>query len=774
MRPLKLTLAGFFGIRDGMKRDSVTVDLTSLPKGLIAIVGPNGAGKTTIMDNLHPYPIMPSHAAKMSADAFSYWDHLCAPRAEKDLEWEHGGKTYRSAFAFRNPGKSRKAEYYLFEKGADGDWKPVQLADGTLSDGKADTYNRCLEAVLGSPEAFFTSVFSAQNRRPLASYQPGEIKKLLAELLGIDHLRELSAKAGDVAKALNRALENQQRDVLVLSGKRDTASAMASEIQQIDGTIAAERVLRADQLANGSKLEQERATLTAKQAAAAGVEARLRELDQRSRELMSRRQQTSDDDRTASARAATRKQELERATAGHQATLAQSGAITGAAEERDTVQMALGRRQTALDARQKELAELEPVASQHAALTTELRGMEARGSVAAQLAKTLQAQTEVMDQVPCTGQAMHAQCPLLAQAREAKGKLDTQVIEVSTLRTNYKEKQTALKELDAALLRLQGAREAVNALQQDVARDNQDLQRLTALAAKKPLLDAAASGLETARRDLATLIAEETERKERLTRDFQDVEGQLAVVQRERDTLAVTDVTGLIADLDRRIAGSREAVSASDGKIESLIRRQSALATECSHLDKELAGLGELEWRVQHLSDEIALWKLLAKGLGNDGIIALSIDDAGPAITSMVNDLLLACYGRRFTVAIETQTKLANGDAREGFAITALDADNDSKKDFGVLSGGQKVWINECLTRGIALYRAQDAQQPFQTLFTDEADGPLDPERKRAFMKMKREVLRLGGYERELFISQTPDLVDDADGVIDVTALALQ
>ncbi len=127
------------------------------------------------MDNLHPYPIMPSHASKMTADGFSYWDHLCGTRGEKDLEWEHVGKLYRSAFAFRNPGKSRKAEYYLFEKGAAGDWVPLQLPDGTLSDGKADTYNRCIEAVLGSPEAFFTSVFSAQNRRPIASYQPARL-----------------------------------------------------------------------------------------------------------------------------------------------------------------------------------------------------------------------------------------------------------------------------------------------------------------------------------------------------------------------------------------------------------------------------------------------------------------------------------------------------------------------------------------------------------------------------------------------------------------------
>ncbi|MGT2491314.1 hypothetical protein ACU4GD_14315 [Cupriavidus basilensis] len=40
MRPLKLTLTGFHGVRDGMKRDSVTLDLANLPTGLIALVGP--------------------------------------------------------------------------------------------------------------------------------------------------------------------------------------------------------------------------------------------------------------------------------------------------------------------------------------------------------------------------------------------------------------------------------------------------------------------------------------------------------------------------------------------------------------------------------------------------------------------------------------------------------------------------------------------------------------------------------------------------------------
>ncbi|TDF62906.1 SMC family ATPase [Cupriavidus sp. L7L] len=774
MRPLKLMLTGFYGVRDGMKRDSVTVDLTTLPGGLIALVGPNGAGKTTIMDNLHPFPIMPSHASKMSADAFSYWDHLCAPRAEKDLEWEHGGKTYRSAFSFRNPGKSRKAEYYLFEKDAGGDWKPLQLADGTLSDGKADTYNRCLEAVLGSPEAFFTSVFSAQNRRPLASYQAGEIKKLLAELLGIDHLRDLSAKAGEVAKLLTRSLDTLQRDVLTLMGKRDRAAVVAKEIWQVGESLDAQREARDVEAAKGAKLMQERATLAAKQEANAGTEARLRELNQRKGELDRRAGLLASDEQAAAGRAAARRRDLDRSMASHRAVLAEAAAIESAAGERDAVQLAIGRKQAELASHQATVEKLDTVQVEHAALSSELKGLEQRGASAAQLVKSLKQQAEVIETVPCRDDPMHATCPLLAQARNAKAGLSEQAVTVEALRDSYRKKQAQAQAMQDSLAARAQARSAFAALRADMERDQQSLQRLSALAARKPMLDVAREGLAQAERDLTALTEEGGLRADRHKRDVADVQAQLEAVRRELATLATEDVAGMLAQMDRQIAASREAGAAIACRIEALIRQESTLVAERERLDVELAGLPSAEAKAQALSDQIAQWKLLAKGLGNDGVIALSIDDAGPAITQIVNDLLLACYGPRFTIAIQTQTELANGEKREGFAIDVIDADNDSTKDFSVMSGGQKVWINECLTRGIALYRAQDAQQPFQTLFTDEADGPLDPERKRAFMKMKREVLQLGGYEREFFISQAPDLVDEADGVIDVVALAAQ
>jgi exonuclease SbcC len=38
---------------------------------------------------------------------------------------------------------------------------------------------------------------------------------------------------------------------------------------------------------------------------------------------------------------------------------------------------------------------------------------------------------------------------------------------------------------------------------------------------------------------------------------------------------------------------------------------------------------------------------------------------------------------------------------------------------------------------------------------------------------MKREVIRLGGYQREFFVSQTPELTAMADAVIDLDSFAL-
>ena len=68
MQPLELTLIGFRGVRDGLGRDELTIDFGAFAGAqLIAVTGANGRGKTTVLDNAHPYLVMPSDTVPSGA-----------------------------------------------------------------------------------------------------------------------------------------------------------------------------------------------------------------------------------------------------------------------------------------------------------------------------------------------------------------------------------------------------------------------------------------------------------------------------------------------------------------------------------------------------------------------------------------------------------------------------------------------------------------------------------------------------------------------------------
>src|SRR5260221_2314050 len=141
MQPLSLTLKGFRGIRDGLGLDVLTLDFERLADGaqLVAIAGTNGRGKSTVMECAQPFLTMPSRAAAAGPGGFSYYDHVCLPENEKDLTWAHEGRSYRSQVVIRLNGR-RRTEAFLFVLDDAGRRQPMRLDDGTVSDGKVETY----------------------------------------------------------------------------------------------------------------------------------------------------------------------------------------------------------------------------------------------------------------------------------------------------------------------------------------------------------------------------------------------------------------------------------------------------------------------------------------------------------------------------------------------------------------------------------------------------------------------------------------------------------
>jgi len=235
----------------------------------------------------------------------------------------------------------------------------------------------------------------------------------------------------------------------------------------------------------------------------------------------------------------------------------------------------------------------------------------------------------------------------------------------------------------------------------------------------------------------------------------------LAALPEPCDEQRLIDAQTAMEQAAQSVAAAEQAHLAAVRDAETLgavVQQATALAGRQAHVAN----------RIAKVETELGNWNLFAKCMGNDGLIALTIDDAGPTLSGLANDLLLACYGPRFTVSIQTLVETGKGEQKEGFDILVHDGESGESKSVGLMSGGERVWINECLIRAVALYLAQHTGRRYGALFSDEADGPLDPERKRMFMAMKREVLRLGGYQREFFVSQTPELTAMADAVIDM------
>lgn len=804
MKPVLLTLKGFRGIRDGLGRDELTLDFEALggDAQLIAIVGKNGRGKTTVMDNMTPYPVMPSRAGADGLGGFSYYEHVFLPESVKNLVWEHDGARYRSQMVVRLNGKKRMEAYLHASKA--GGWVPVTLPDGTVSDGKLDTYLRCVEAILGSAQTFFTSVFAAQGRRQLSAYRNAEIKTLLADLLGLEEIRALGARACETAKLLKAGLATIRQDRM---GLQTDAGQIASEIARLGNALQRIAVAQAARTACQGAVDAAKdalAKVMANQEVATHAEARRAQLQTERRVIIEDgkaalaaldQQDQREAERTTSLerRIAQRASERQRKRSalvqqrnGYLEVIRDGRRIECATRRLPWAQQIASAREAGMLPLRGAVELWNALLASETLVQEQMAGIERAAGQAALKAQELARRVGLTAAVPCAGSDLQRQCKLLGDARDAKSLMpsaDRQLRQLEEDRrqlaqrlAEIREQATQLADTPAQLARaeekLQRSRTAASALAMRAARRGELQQARAALAAIEAqiaALHAVGEGdTEEERAERAAMaaavqqIAAQRAAQSRRYREALDrVEMALAGLPAPFDASHVAHAQQAVAQAQRAMADAETTFLAAvrdQQRMEEFLERQDAVAHKLAQLDA----------RCTVIEQSLGAWMLFARCMSNDGLIALSIDDAGPTLSRLANDLLLACDGPRFTVALKTQVETGKGEAREGFDIVVHDADAGGSKSVTAMSGGERVMINECLTRAIALYLTHNSGRRYETLFSDEADGALDPERKRMFIAMKRAVLRIGRYAREYFVSQTPELTAMADAVIDL------
>ena len=253
------------------------------------------------------------------------------------------------------------------------------------------------------------------------------------------------------------------------------------------------------------------------------------------------------------------------------------------------------------------------------------------------------------------------------------------------------------------------------------------------------------------------------------------LEADRAIVAVETEIRAWGDeVARMVIDPTLRETRERlvQTVSALDSRMDGQRAEEARLRKEAGALDEALRQIVELEAKcadldkeIDYLRSEVSEWTIEEKALGNDGIIALEIDDAGPAIAGIANELLRV-YDSPFSVRLNTQEMTRSGKLKEGFDIPVFDTNTNKSKSIRKLSGGEATIVEDAVAKAICIYNKTSNGRDLATIYTDEKDGALDPEKKRAYFRMKQKVLALGGYEQEFCITHTPELLALAKAVI--------
>ena len=805
MIPLRLLLQSFIGIRSGLDKDEIEIDLTALDDAeLVAVTGPNGKGKTTLLDNMHPYRIMPSRASCYSIKSFSFYDHTCG-EAKKELDWSHDGQSYRSIVVIKGGIKSKKQECYLQVKEGD-QYIPVEFDGGLISDGKTDTYDKCVEHILGSPELFFTAAFACQGRKSLADYPNADIKMMMSDLLGLEHLQKMSKDANTVATGAKNKLEAVRTQL-------NRADSINHELTELDTRLQEETTSLNDTQgrkdAAKTDLDNKNQRLAEAQTANSKEAEIIRQKDSlttRINEAGNRKATALSDIRTdveknkvsivsaiedadaEKTRTESTINETQDRITKNEALVARRDELNQASDRIDSLQPMKQEAEDNKGRHQLNVDELVNLEKEREETKGTLKQIQSEGVALKTTCEDLHTRSGLIDEVPCKGTEFQNICQLLAEANKAKDGIPEKEDELTKKR---EEKETLLAKIDELNNKINGMgdpRQELNNAQAELNNLTEELNKLNQVIALKDSIENAETQLQTDAKSLGplkelvdSLIEKAVENAEklsaiaielhnRLDKASESHDKDIAALESELEALPPTnpeelqqaetdakDADKIVVDLDFKLANINGVISSTNTRIEDLT--------------KEKEQLSEYVEKAKNLEEDIAQWSLLSRALGKDGIIALCVDDAGPTLTSIANDLLTACYGPRFTVAITTQRETGSGNFKEEFDIRIFDADREDEKSIKDVSGGERIWINEAMTRAIALYQAQSSGRQYGCLFSDESDGALDDEKKIQFGNMKRKVLELGNFNREFFISHSKNVRDIADATIDLNTI---
>jgi DNA repair protein SbcC/Rad50 len=704
-----------------------TIDFQSIGGDVVAIVGENGAGKTMLMDSIFAalYRYFPSRD--------SIYKYCRGKDAGLEFEFSNGFIRYRTEIKIN--AKSREMESWIFQQNliADttGDQKFI-----ALSDGKNSTFDKKMIEIVGPSEVALASVYAAQNKAgSFLSLPKAKRKELFIDLLGLGKLQVISDQASEREKKSSNLYNQVYAKVEALKSTSSLSINLEDMYKKLE-------VLRTEvELAETNvKLSTfESGILKAKAMAVKDIELRRAPIQKRKDQLVRDWSETTKG--LSNAEAQSSKLETYRS----QAALCDS-----ISRDLDSARIEVG-------ALSGEVSEYHKKVNQYNVTIGALKAHVAEHMKISLLSekdlKRAQSDSAIINTVPCKAEGECANCEFLVNAIKQKEA-------VSDLEAKIDESKAAILNLEFQIKsesRPEGEQLAVAEA------------RLKVLQVKIKELESAYTESNSARNKLVTaeaaasLVGDLKQRIVRLESEQAEVEVQVAgFVSELKDAQEASD----------KYKQSEKALELEQENLDGANMAHSKFLSEVSRAEVQLSQIEQAKKELQVITPELIKhdkdrkeWNLLSKAFSKTGIQSLEIDASGPAVSEITNDLLLGCFGPRFSVRFVTQVlKDDKSGYKDDFDIYVTDGLSDGRDgSIDDLSGGEKVIVCEAVSLAISLFNRSRASVGWLSLWRDEASSAVDDKRAPLYISMLRKARELGHFEKLYFIAHQQRVTENAD-----------
>ncbi|MFA6100474.1 MAG: SMC family ATPase [Patescibacteria group bacterium] len=817
-----LKARGLIGINRGTGLDEIELDFTGR-EGIVAFSGKNGAGKTSVIDLLHCYDILPSRFGLPGQPVSALKHHVYLKDSLIDLTFTHMGRRYRKEIKIDS--QSGKSEGKVFIDGSEKSattgaiseykkWAVQTFGSEELffaSNFKAQGATDVSKMTAGKLKALFAEFLRldryeawADTAKQAGNILGGKVGTLQQRIdileetlcLSLDTTRDLNEESSkldsfrDDKTLLQQELTKKRQAVDTLKeaiNQNALALQRRADIQgQIDRLTAELAKEKAITTADIEKLEKQWTTLYMQ---IKGCDALLQHKEKIER-------------------AATTQRDLEKSLVILQAAIDDGAEKVPGYQERVTEieKQIAALRQELKDLENNE--ELRTIDGQIATLnanidkrSTELSTPSAPLAKAKADVENLRRAANVGDGID--GDCSSMTCAAIKSVNEAKKKLPAAEIaldglvfyvtlrktelsaEIETFISSRSELlatkgtliekneqssveisekiKTATHDLRNAQTILQGTNEILAADRAKLKTIKEEIAQQKTLADRLPEIQIAAARKADLEKQLAEVTEQGTAKKEAWGRKLTESTGEITVLTEKLNEI-VTDfgaelrlgaINGEIKEIETiKIPAIEKEIQVAREKIATL----QAELTKIEAAEKELE---TVRTEREALTAKIARWKYLQIGCGQNGLQALEIDGATPAINDRANKLLYEGYGPEFTIKVVTQ------DDRGKECLDILVISEHGEELLSLKSGGERTFLVQPIRLAMALLNREKSGRDFDMAFFDESDGQLDSEgTAQHYMELYRPFMEMGGIRQNIIITHKPECLAYCDHIL--------